>query len=52
VKNRGQLPTTKTGEIADAGGGNRQAPPAAKVKKENLKKDAAPAAKPSASDLI
>lgn len=52
VKNRGQLPTTKTGETADAGGGNRQAPPAAKVKKDNSKKDAAPAAKPSASDLI
>lgn len=54
VKNRGQLPTTKTGETADAGGGNRQAPPAPKaVKKETTKKEsAAPAAKPSASDLI
>lgn len=51
VKNRGQLPTTKTGETADAGGGNRQAPPVAKAKKENPKKETA-TAKPSASDLI
>lgn len=33
VQNRGQLATTKSGAPADAGGGNRQAKPAAALKK-------------------
>jgi hypothetical protein len=44
VAARGQKPTTKTGEKADAGGGNRMKAPAAKA--------AAPAAKTDAKDLL
>jgi len=43
AKARGQKPTTKTGEVADAGGGNRVKPP---------KAAAAPAKKVDASDLM
>lgn len=40
VQARGQLPTTKEGETADAGGGNRRAPRKQKGKEEGVKSGA------------